>query len=500
MKPLLVAVALAGVSFGQVDVGIDTISGIPETLDSGQVIMPGAVLRCYTLYPAMDVNVYFQLDSVVLDSFMHLEVPPRMTETCPFNPVMVRQPGAHEAMAWLHCDDDTNPQNDTCRLKFFVRIKDLGLSELWPAGDTFDSGQVIAPHVKASNLGNVPLSFGLWRDSVYLPPGEDTVLYGDSIVCMPGVWTVQAFVVVVGDLHPENNLIVDTFFVRGRITVDVDARAVLSPPGVIDTTMLITPTGRFGNNGNTEVCFWAFYSIRNSGGATVYADSSPAMLMPGDSTDIEYAPIRFAVIGNYTAVCSTAMPGDQNVANDVKYKTFRVVADLTPNVWLDSLFGPRETVYAETTIVAGVAVRCSGAAASVQGYWAIYNRYGARIYQQSFDCVVEPDDSVIVTSQPFNVGNDTGGPLYMKCIIPDADSVIWKFWILPRPGVEEEQAQVSSYELQATVLRGLPPGAVAFDPTGRRVLKPKAGVYFVREGLGVRGQGLGRIRKVLLTK
>jgi hypothetical protein len=47
-------------------------------------------------------------------------------------------------------------------------------------------------------------------------------------------------------------------------------------------------------------------------------------------------------------------------------------------------------------------------------------------------------------------------------------------------------------------MRSLPPGAVVFDAMGRRVVNPKPGVYFMGEGPGTRGQGLGRMRKVVI--
>jgi hypothetical protein len=49
-------------------------------------------------------------------------------------------------------------------------------------------------------------------------------------------------------------------------------------------------------------------------------------------------------------------------------------------------------------------------------------------------------------------------------------------------GVEESSGpQVLSHRLLPTVIRSLPPGAVAFDATGRRVVNPRAGVYFLRD-------------------
>jgi YVTN family beta-propeller protein len=68
-------------------------------------------------------------------------------------------------------------------------------------------------------------------------------------------------------------------------------------------------------------------------------------------------------------------------------------------------------------------------------------------------------------------------------------------------GVEDRwRPAAAPRQFTATVVRGLPPGAVAFDAMGRRVVSAKAGVYFVGEGSGARGQGSGRMRKVILHR
>jgi len=67
--------------------------------------------------------------------------------------------------------------------------------------------------------------------------------------------------------------------------------------------------------------------------------------------------------------------------------------------------------------------------------------------------------------------------------------------------VEESlQPQASSGKLQATVLRRLPAGAVAFDVMGRRALNPKPGVYFIPEEAGRREQEGIRVRKVVIQQ
>jgi hypothetical protein len=70
----------------------------------------------------------------------------------------------------------------------------------------------------------------------------------------------------------------------------------------------------------------------------------------------------------------------------------------------------------------------------------------------------------------------------------------------PQGTEERQQPTACASRPTATVLRRLPPGAVAFDAMGRRVVSAKAGVYFIGEGSGARGQGSGRMRKVVVQR
>ncbi len=69
-----------------------------------------------------------------------------------------------------------------------------------------------------------------------------------------------------------------------------------------------------------------------------------------------------------------------------------------------------------------------------------------------------------------------------------------------RGGVEEG-GQPTAYGSRpaATVLRSVPAGAVVFDATGRRVLNPKPGVYFVRQVSDVK-RGASDVTKVVVTR
>ena len=77
---------------------------------------------------------------------------------------------------------------------------------------------------------------------------------------------------------------------------------------------------------------------------------------------------------------------------------------------------------------------------------------------------------------------------------------------LGRPGVEESsKPQAQCFKLGATILAGASStGRLAscaiFDAMGRRVSRATPGVYFIREGLGIRGEGPGKTRKVVVTR
>ncbi len=322
------------------DVGVDTILAPSGTIDSGQSIIPRMVISNLNTEPAESVSAFFTIDdgtpSGYSDSLMGFNMPALSTETLAFGGWVPRGRDSMVATAWIYCDGDTYPQNDTFRQRFLVRVKDIAITRIIapPPDTTYDSGVVFHPQagiwISDYQWDTIIVRFaigGNYASACTLagPPWPDTAVASDPYTTIPGWWGCRVSAIVVGDLHPENNIKVDTFTVRGNLTVDVDARAVLAPTGVVDTTQIVTPTGRFGNNCTDAATFWAFFNIRDSGGAEIYAESSQAMLSPGDSTDIEYPTIRFSVIGNYTAICSTAMPGDQNSTNDVKKAPFRVV-------------------------------------------------------------------------------------------------------------------------------------------------------------------------------
>jgi hypothetical protein len=124
--------------------------------------------------------------------------------------------------------------------------------------------------------------------------------------------------------------------------------------------------------------------------------------------------------------------------------------------------------------------------------------------------------SIIDRMVPGGASGDTVCVLYMIDSVAgfyvqgegpaSLNPIVCQFVPAPEVGVEESRP-LTAYSSQptATILSGASSvrrlaSGVLYDAMGRRVFDPKPGVYFIGEGLGARDQGLGRMRKVLITR
>ncbi len=379
------------------DVDVDGILAPSGNVDSGQTIIPRMVITNLSGEPADSVSAFFTIEdgtpSGYRDSITGFNMSALTTETLAFGGWVPRGRDSATATAWIHCDGDTYPQNDTLSLRFFVRVKDIAVIQMIaPPPDTvYDSGVVIYPQCRLRNCGNIPFvvevrfRIGSYQSSRSIPiifPGQEIVVHAPApFTAIPGIWACICNAVVVGDLHPENNIMVDTFTVTGTIYRDVGVTRLWQ-----DSVDLIH--GVFANLGDDAAAFWCFIALRDSANRTVFEDSNQVLLGPGDSSELAFFTITPSP--GWCVACSVCMVGDQDSTNNVKYLWF-----------------------------------------------------------------------------PSAVAEDGGQP------------------------------RASSHKPQATVMRRLPAGAVAFDAMGRRVVNPKSGIYFVADD-GARNAV--HVRKVVIQR
>ncbi len=327
MRTLIVVFVLAGAAFA-LDVSVDTILAPGGTVDSGQTIIPRMVVSNLGNEPADSVNAWFTIDDGTpggyRDSVAHFDILAHTTETLAFHVWVPRGRDSMAATAWIRCPADTYPQNDTFQQRFLVRIKDVAVVQITiPAPDTVvDSGVVFYPQGRVWNYGNISLNFDVHfsigpsyhstRNLTLIAGGATLATAPDPYTATPGIWGCRVGAVVVGDLHPENNIMLDTFTVRGRIFESLWVRVEM--PDTVDTTEF-TPCGRAGNCGIDPATFWLFFNIYDSAGTPrLFAESSQVMLNPSDSTDIELTPCRFEP-GVYLAVVMAYINCERPVAD-----------------------------------------------------------------------------------------------------------------------------------------------------------------------------------------
>jgi hypothetical protein len=333
---------LASVGLGQ-DVGVDTILAPRGTLDSGQSVIPRCVVANYgdsTVSAWASMQIEQDGCPVYRDSLLLTNLAPSSRETVAFTGWVPTGRDSMTATAWTECAGDTNPQNDTALVKFFIRVKDVAVYSL-VLPDTFRVGDTVRLAAWVGNYGNETETFPVR----FFPSPPDslrrvpplvwvTLLQGHSArvtapfawVVVPGILLVGAHAMLPGDMHPENNMQAETVWIRGTIVKDVEAVAVLAPPSVIDTTRTFVPKGRICSHGTDIATFWSFFLIHDAGGTLIYCDSTQHMFLPGESSDVEYDSVRIRAVGSYVAAESVFMVGDQNSVNDCVRKSFRVVA------------------------------------------------------------------------------------------------------------------------------------------------------------------------------
>ncbi len=143
---------------------------------------------------------------------------------------------------------------------------------------------------------------------------------------------------------------------------------------------------------------------------------------------------------------------------------------------------------------------------------AYYNAINNKVYcvnDKSCDVsVIDAATNEVVVTIPIDSNpqavcwNTTQNRTYISCAgSPSRNGSIYVLRDSMPAGVEEVvNSEVRTERVAASVVRSLPAGTVAFDAMGRKVANPKSGVYFLGEGLGTKGQGLARMRKVVLPR
>jgi hypothetical protein len=278
---------------------------------------------------------------------------------------------------------------------------------------------------------------------------------------------------------------------------DVSLRLLMSPDTVLDSGLPILPQASVWNRGNVTVVGYlefrvdsTYYSRRDvnliAGGASVFTAPDPWYPLPGH-------PVM---------TCSLfILPPDICVAWDLE--TLNVRGAARESLWTEVMMA--DTIDTTDFEPHALCANLGSDTATFYARFSIFDSGGPRrlyidsawvrsmppgdTWQLLFEvtCITQPGPYLALASVDFGGG---------ACV----DS--FYFWVVGRLGVEEAMSgECRAMNAEPTVLRRLPPGAVAFDATGRRVLNPKSGILFVQERSAVGGGRTAvHVRKVVLQR
>jgi hypothetical protein len=188
--------------------------------------------------------------------------------------------------------------------------------------DTLDSGIVVYPEAIVWNYGNVVDSLLVRFEigayvSICTLYGSGHAVAPDPYYTTPGTY-VHRVTALYPDQHPENNTMVDTFWVRGTSRHDVGVLRIVAPVDTIYVGTGVTPTARVADLGSQPETFWVWFDMWDSTGACVYdCESVQVMIGAYDSLDVEFTPDWCVSLGITIVRCSVFLVGDSDSLNDV---------------------------------------------------------------------------------------------------------------------------------------------------------------------------------------
>ncbi|MEO0081586.1 MAG: T9SS type A sorting domain-containing protein, partial [candidate division WOR-3 bacterium] len=320
---------------------------------------------------------YMQIEGRPVEGVLVSSIGIGAADTLEFPDVTLHGRDSMGVTAWTYLSGDQIPADDTLSQKFLVRVKDVAVSRImWPGPhpyDTLPPDTVLYPRCQVWNLGNQSQTFnvqfriGAYENTVtvsnLLPGGARYVTALAPYTTVPGVWIHTVEAVLAGDLHPENNVMQDTFWVLGTVQHDVAAEAIVSPVGNIDTIHTVHCRARVANYGGDNETFWTWFSVTDTcTDRLVYRESLQVSLPGGLYTTVSFPDTVFKVLGTHTTKCSVYVAGDQNALNDVVTGSFQVTA-ASHNVLVEQILAPVGTIDSASVVTPSAVVRNSGSEA-----------------------------------------------------------------------------------------------------------------------------------------
>lgn len=326
------------------DVGVMTIIAPRTGADSGEAIIPQALVRNFGNTSAT-FPVHFKIGTLY-DEVRSKTIPAGQEDTVNFPVWMGLERGYVPEMCFTELPGDMFTGNDTAAESLTVVRRDVACTGILAPAGSVDSGDVITPRALVWNNSDGPEDIsaaftieGGYYDTAFvmaLPPGgTETLSFRNWIASGRGPLAVKCSTRLGRDMYHSNDKQEGTVVVH---VPDVGVIALLAPADTIDSGQVVTPRARVTNAGSDPEGFWVGISI-----GTRYSDAESTYLAPGETQNISFAPWTAEERGLLAIRCSTRLGDDLNPLNDllvgwvyVRVRDVAAVQVLAPTGVMDS--------------------------------------------------------------------------------------------------------------------------------------------------------------------
>ncbi len=414
-------------------------------VDSGSIVIPVATVTNKGPKTVDSFDVYMRIGTNYQDRKIVRNLSGGSSASVSFSAWVPTERDSVTATVFTWWPEDQVRKDDTMRSRFLSRVKDVAVTEIiWPK-DTLDSAEVVYPQCRVKNKGTAPQTFDVrFRFGSYdervtvanVPPGVDTQITAvKQWVAQSGSWLHRVEAELAGDVRPDDNVMLDTFWVLGTPGVDVAAERVLSPVGRMKPEVRVNPSIRVGNYSGQRLTFLACLTIWDKDNKVVFHDSRNVNLAGGAFTNVAFAETCFRALGSYVTRCSVYLEGDQNVVNDVVRDKFEVdTMAYGHNVGVQAILVPTGTVDSGTVVVpqavvvnTGLATETFTAYFALPGYTGVANIVG-----------LPPESSRTVQFTPWQVRTPRGSK----------SATVWT--LLPSDQYSRDDTMIGSFEVGVT--------------------------------------------------
>ncbi len=311
------------------DAGAVSIT-IPAAVDSGTVVYPVATVRNYG-NTNETFNVRLVIGGTSYNQIRTKTLASGVIDTVNFPAWTALERGAHTVRCSTQLSGDNNPGNDLITANTFVRVRDVGCTQIISPVGNIDSMPTIPVRAKVRNFGNTsegftlkfringPVNWSAQASVSNLAPGDSVVINFTDWTCGPrGAYVSVCSTELAGDMRSGNDRISGSFTINIH---DLAVQGVTSPGAQVDSGALVPVRVVVANLGSVQENARVYVRI-----GSYYRDSAQVVINSGAVEQVELPAWRVnAPRGPVTIFCSTYVYNDINRSNDTMSSRVTVV-------------------------------------------------------------------------------------------------------------------------------------------------------------------------------